>query len=412
MGQTTTVSTSRKVQGMDQKTEILFLTLKTTEMKSIRPNDLSLMRNLQRQGLLVEKCIAYDTKELEEIALTFMSSSQTSRFVVFSSDDELYEVARSNLTIEQKKSILPVRKETAFKILGSKVGFIEFCRENSIPHPQTQVIKFKEQLSNLERSLVYPIIIKGDTGAGGEKVFRITDRIELLNYANGDLVLPVIIQENIKSKPYSVEAFFNNGFLCGWMFSEVTESVSEFGGSIARIYYSPEDKSFIEILCKFGKSAQVNGFVNCGFFHSKEGGYLLFEADLRPNAWHYLFDSFDMDMKSAFRNEAIDGSEDPLRPKNLPTKGLAVRLAHRDLANALGRKQYRKYFSLSISMNLTDSYNKVSGTTNRKIHVIDFLKSITLLLVKISYSYCPGRLRELSRKRKFSVRVVRKFLSD
>ena len=154
MGQTTTVSTSRKVQGMDQKTEILFLTLKTTEMKSVRPNDLSLMRNLQRQGLLVEKRIANDIKELHEIALTFMSSSQTSPFVVFSSDDELYEVARSNLTIEQKKSILPVRKETAFKVLGSKVGFIEFCRENSIPHPQTQVIKFKDQLSNLERFLV------------------------------------------------------------------------------------------------------------------------------------------------------------------------------------------------------------------------------------------------------------------
>jgi len=412
LGQTTTVTTSRKSQGMDQKTEILFLTLKSTEMRSIRPNDLSLMRNLRRQGLVVEKYIANDIKELQEIALIFMSSSQTSPFVVFSSDDELYEVARSNLTIEQKKSILPVRKETAFKILGSKVGFVEFCRENSIPHPTTQVIKFKEQLSNLERFLVYPIIIKGDTGAGGGKVFRITNRIALLNYANGDLSLPVIVQENIESKPYSVEAFFKDGYLCGWMFSEVTESVSEFGVSIARVYYSPEDKSFIEILCKFGKSAQVNGFVNCAFFHSKEGGYLLFEADLRPNAWHYLFDSFDMDMKSALRNEAIDGSKDPLHPKNLPSKGLIVRMAHRDLANALDRKQYRKYLSLCISMNLTDSYNEVRGTTNRKTHLIDFLKAITLLLVKIPYSYFPLRLREWARKRKLSVRVVRKFLSD
>jgi hypothetical protein len=396
---------------MDQNTEILFLTLKSTETKSIRPNDVSLLGSLRRQGLLVEKYVADDLKALKQIALVFMSSKNTSRFVVFSSDQELYEISRSNLTIEQKKSILPVGKASAFRMPGSKVGFIEFCMKNSIPHPLTRVVKSKKQLNDLERYLVYPIILKGDTGAGGESVFRVTHKMQLLDYFNRNLSFPLIIQENIESQLYSVEAFFKFGHLCGWMFSEVIESVSEFGGSIARKYLLPQDDSFIDILCEFGKSAEIHGFVNCGFFHSKERGYLLFEADLRPNAWHHLFDTFGMDIKSVFRNEASEVNQEPLYPKNLPVNGVPVRLAHRELTHALDSKQYGKYFFLCISYVFGSTYIKTPEIVNKKMYLSVFLKSMLLLLVKMSYAYLPGRVREWSGMRKIPIRVIRRFLS-
>jgi len=168
--------------------------------------------------------------------------------------------------MEQKKLILPVGIESAFQILGSKVGFIEFCKKHSIPHPKTQVFKSKEQLQKFGSTFVSPMVVKGDTGAGGENVFRLNNKKDLLDYLEADINFPLILQENIASKLYSVEAFFQDGQLCGWMFSEIEELVSEFGVSIARTYLNPKDRSFTEILCKFGKSTGANGFASCGFF--------------------------------------------------------------------------------------------------------------------------------------------------
>lgn len=140
---------------------------------------------------------------------------------------------------------------------------------HSIPHPKSQVFKSKEQLQKFRSNFAFPVIVKGDTGAAGESVFRITNKIDLLDYIEADVNFPWILQENIDSKLYSVGAFFKDGHLCGWMFSEIAELLSEFGLSISRTYRNPEDRSFIDILCKFGKLTEASGFASCGFFIHK-----------------------------------------------------------------------------------------------------------------------------------------------
>ena len=397
---------------MSHYKKFFFLTLRNTEIGSIRPNYVSLMRNLQRQGLLAEIRIADDIDSLKKIALDFIHHPNALSQLVFSSDEELYEISRSNLTMEQKKLILPVGIESAFQILGSKVGFIEFCKKHSIPHPKTQVFKSKEQLQKFGSTFVSPMVVKGDTGAGGENVFRLNNKKDLLDYLEADINFPLILQENIASKLYSVEAFFQDGQLCGWMFSEIEELVSEFGVSIARTYLNPKDRSFTEILCKFGKSTGANGFASCSFFYSRERGYLLFEADLRPNAWHYLFDTFGMDLKSVYGKEFIENTQHPLYPKNLPTNGVTLRLAHRELAYALDNKQYRRYISVCISMTITNSYNNIPGEKTRRVHLFNFVRFMILIFAKIIYSYFPIRLRKWAGSRRISVRVTRKFLSN
>ena len=395
---------------MNKIEKFIFLTLHDTEIATIRPNSIDLMKNLKKQGFQVVKYVAADRYELKKMALDFAKSKNEFTLLVFSSDEELYEISRSDLTIEEKKSILPVGNELAFEILGSKVGFSEFCLRNSIPHPKTQIIKTQKELQNFEKDLIFPIIIKSDRGAGGHSVFRIENYALLSSFLDAESMTPLILQENIKSKLYSVEAYFWNGHLTGWMFSEIVESVSEFGISFARKYFNPEDRSFIEILNQFGKLAKVTGFASCGFFHSQEYGYLLFEADLRPNAWHFLFDSLGINLNSRFVAKEATTSLHPLYPTNLPQNGLVLRLTRRELLHTLDNRKYIKYFSLSISMVLANSLKKNPGMKLESFHLFHFLRIISLVPIKIIYSFVPRIMRDWAGKRKVTVLIIRKIL--
>lgn len=87
---------------MNQIKKFLFLTLKTAEFGSIRPNYLSRMKNLQKQGLLAERYFADDIDSLKKIGLDFINHPNSLSILVFSSDEELYAMSRSDLTLEQK----------------------------------------------------------------------------------------------------------------------------------------------------------------------------------------------------------------------------------------------------------------------------------------------------------------------
>ena len=85
---------------MNKIEKFIFLTLNDTEIASIRPNSIDLIKNLKKQGFQVVKYVAADRYELKQMALDFAKSKNEFTLLVLSSDEELYELSRSDLTIE------------------------------------------------------------------------------------------------------------------------------------------------------------------------------------------------------------------------------------------------------------------------------------------------------------------------
>lgn len=217
---------------------------------------------------------------------------------LWSSDQIMREVAESDIPLELKLKILPVRNENYLDMIGSKIGQYEKMSALGIPYPHSQSLNSKVELVSSELTIQGKILAKGDSSGGGAQVrmFESTskDKLALLS----DVWFPVLLQQFVPAKHIGVEAYFRNGELVQWFYAIIDSDRYLFGPSMGRTYLVPESLDFLEHLEKIGKSADLDGFVNVSLLVNPDtGSHEFFEFDARPNIWHHIFIDFNVPFK-------------------------------------------------------------------------------------------------------------------
>ena len=348
--------------------------------------------------------------EIKEKALEIFDRDKADTFFVFSDDDHMYQLARMCLTQEQQCAIFPTKKASGLQLLGSKAGLTKFCNEHAISHPQSVVVDTPDELQTLLSSFTYPIFIKGDRGGGGATVFNLVTPSDFDSVNLSERDFPVIVQEAIKSPAISIEAFYSHGQLVAWMYSEELGSISKFGPNYSRRYLNPKNQSFIPTLQSLGHHAGLHGFVNCGLLRDTGGNYLLFEADLRPNAWHYLFKHFGIDLKSVMELAAEGNKVNPLFPISIPAEGIELRLRSREILLAMATKDFRRYMQVVLQSRQVDRDRWVAGAPDSSGRFIAAAKLILMFVLKRVFDLMPASFISWAKSRRLTGRIVWRLL--
>jgi hypothetical protein len=145
-------------------------------------------------------------------------------FIFFEADDWLYQISRSDLPIDLKIKLLPVRNPKYFHFVGSKIGQIQIFESIGIKYPETCIIESDELTSKL---FSFPYYLKGERFSGGAKVFLINSKSQLQNikYEKSDKFL---IQKVAEGKEISIDAFYRNGKLIFTSFSAMNDLLQEY----------------------------------------------------------------------------------------------------------------------------------------------------------------------------------------
>jgi hypothetical protein len=350
-----------------------------------------------------------DVEEIKEKALE-LNAQDKDNWLVFADDENMFQISRMGLSQDAQCAIFPTKNESGLGLLGSKAGLTMFCIEHGISHPESVVVDTPEELQALLDSFTYPLFIKGDRGGGGATVFNLVtpSDFDLVNLTERDF--PVIVQEAINSPTISIEAFYSHGQLVAWMFSEELGSISKFGPNYSRRYLNPENQSFIPTLQSLGHHAGLHGFVNCGLLRDTTGNYLLFEADLRPNAWHYLFKHFGIDLKSVMDSAAAGNKVNPLFPTSIPAEGIEIRLRSREILLAITTKDFRRFMQVALQLRQVDRGRWVTGAPASSGPFIAAAKLIVMFALKAIFDQMPACFISWAKSRRLTGRVVWRLL--
>ncbi len=221
---------------------------------------------------------------------------QQADWVIFSDDETIGALSRSGIPLIDKLKLLPVHAEAGLELLGSKVGLANTMNRLNISVPKSIVVEAPEKLMAATASIKGDFLIKGDLYGGGSRVrkFTETDTAEL-----GQIPVewfPLVVQEFISGTEVSIEALFRGGQLVAWLYSEMLETMGEFGPSTVRRYCNPIVRDFEGTLNQIGANAKLNGLFNCALIWSPMSGtHSLFELDPRPNSWHQFGNRFGVD---------------------------------------------------------------------------------------------------------------------
>jgi hypothetical protein len=267
------------------------------------------------------------TNFIEDLILNSKLLADIDGWVTFASDDEMHQVVQSDLSTKLKLKLLPIRKAECLKVLGSKAEFISICTSADVPIPRSEIVEVPISLPASLRDFSSPFVIKSDQGSSGAGVRIILDESNLVDAPIPDSWFPLIIQEFIPGEPRGVDALFREGHLVAWMYCDNFQFPSEFGPSVRRRYVRPPSLDFEESLQRFAKATGAHGFANCSFFYLEdENRHVVFEIDMRTNAWHHYGDLFGLHWADLMARPLVEVIAKVHSPEYLPTEG--VHLLH------------------------------------------------------------------------------------
>ena len=364
---------------------------------------------LNQSGFDAQIIRCRDVEEIKEKALE-LNAQDKDNWIVFSDDEDMYQISRMGLIQDEQCAIFPTKNVSGLGLLGSKAGLTKFCVEHGISHPKSVVVDTPEELQASLSSFTYPLFIKGDRGGGGVSVFNLVMPSDFNSVNLTERDFPVIVQEEIDSPMISIEAFYSHGQLVAWMFSEELGSISKFGPNYSRRYFNPKNQSFIPTLQSLGHHAGLHGFVNCGLLRDTTGNYLLFEADMRPNAWHYLFKHFGIDLKSMMDSAAAGNKVNPLFPISIPAEGIELRLRSREILLAMATKDFRRFVQVALQFRQVDRGRWVTGAPPSSGPVFAAAKLILMFVLKAIFDQMPACFISWAKSRRLTGRVVWRLL--
>jgi hypothetical protein len=231
--------------------------------------------------------------------------------VLIGSDPEMREIAQAEVKLDTKMKLLPIKNPQAFKILDSKVGLQMVIQELKLSGPTGIAIENKEELDNQRKHFKVPYLIKGDQGGGGAHIRKVSSDQNFPNI--NDIPFPLVFQEEVIGSEISVDAYFVNGTLRAYIYSDQIKSMTKYGPSYLRRVAQPPAEDFVKTLQTIGEFAGAHGLVNTTFiFDAELNTHFIVEFDPRPTAWHFLAPTLGIDLVSAFtgpKSEIIETTD-------------------------------------------------------------------------------------------------------
>ncbi len=208
--------------------------------------------------------------------------------VTICDDQTLRDVLRSNLPIEKKLKLLPVKSDKDLEHLGSKIKLSQILFEHQISTPKFIVTNDFNQAVEAAKNIGYPLLVKVDYSGGGAGVFECKNLSDLQSLNPKIFDLPLLIQQKISGPEMDLSPFYRDGKLVDLDYAKVEETITKFGPSRLRTYEQLGciDESIFLQVKKICEVLGANGFVNMSAIKCAESGKLyFFEADMRPTAW-------------------------------------------------------------------------------------------------------------------------------
>lgn len=324
--------------------------------------------------------------------------------VIFGSDREMREVSESRCLDWIKKKLLPAVDAKGYGLYDSKVGFCNLGNELNIKSPQQMVVadysKFKQAIELISGD----VLIKGDKGAAGSKVIDLKKNLELPS----DLDLPLVVQQKLDGVEIAVEAFFSNGKLTGYIYSNEIKVISPYGPSFKRLVTKPIEHDFVATLEVIGKELVVTGMVNASFIlEHKSNEHFLIEFDMRPNVWHHLAAINGMDVDKLF-------SQDTESEIQVPLTSMPLISLHRYLTYLTFRPSVKKWVDFIEDIRDPQIFCIETQSHNIKARFKYMLKnigkfSIHFVLVHL-FRKLPLRIQQPFKRRKITHRLSSKIL--
>jgi hypothetical protein len=209
-------------------------------------------------------------------------------WVIPASDSLLGEIVQRSALHASYRELMPLAVDADPSHLNSKIGLSRLLSAVGLSTPPWRVAHDSAGVLEAGFSLGLPVLIKLDASSGGQGI-RQCQTIDDLEAAAADpLIWPCLIQAQLRSPVYSVEALFCRSRLVCFSVSRMLATVSEFGPSAARCYGLPEREvpDLHLHLQRLGVALGLHGFANISFVYPRDSQVpCFFECDARPNAW-------------------------------------------------------------------------------------------------------------------------------
>jgi len=216
-------------------------------------------------------------------------------------DDHLLRAVAEKRHEPWTKAALPIEPDDVrIGLLGSKVGFARAATALELPAPWSRVCVGDDEIRAAQRAIGGPIMLKEDTGSGGDGCHRIEAADALTRLPRELFEQPVVVQAYLPGPVHSMEAIYNRGHLLCVLTSEIVRSwPAPFGPSaVRRFVHKPELVALAEDI---GRKVRLHGFGNLTSVDDHTGRPRLIELDPRPNALFHLGDALGVGVTGALR---------------------------------------------------------------------------------------------------------------
>lgn len=327
--------------------------------------------------------------------------------VLIGTDSELREISQADIAVNLKIKLLPIKNPHAFKILDSKVGLQAVIEDLKLSGPAGIVIRNKEELENQRKFFKVPYLIKGDQGGGGAYVRKVSSDQNFPN--TNDIPCPLVFQEEVIGLEISVDAYFVNGSLKAYIYTDQIKSMTKYGPSYLRRVAQPPTEDFVKTLQTIGEFAGAHGLVNTTFiFDAKLNKHFIIEFDPRPNAWHFLAPTLGIDLVSVFTGPK---SEMITTPDRVDIRIILLKRFIYHLSEMVNPWSYLKALSKILDPDLLVMNGK--QLTRFEILSIFISQSVRITAFKILrklFRFLPANITIPLKQRKATNRVARKIL--
>ncbi|MEI9906819.1 MAG: ATP-grasp domain-containing protein [Actinomycetota bacterium] len=363
---------------------------------------------LKKSDFVDEVIVISDHKRCETFISKFLKNRELIEsldgWILFSGDEEMYQIANSNLSTELKLKLLPVRNANALKILGSKSGMVELANETGIKMPRSLTANSHEELLEHAKTYASAFLVKGSRGSGGTSVKKFETVTSLVNDPIPEEWFPVIIQEFVEGNERSIEALFNNGKLLAWMYADqIVYLRNKIGPTSSRRYRTPPLMDFHDVLIKFGEVTKAHGFGSMAFMYSiKDKQHYLVEADLRTNDWLNFGRIFGINWTEVMRANSPQSEK---YPHILSEDGFYIRMWQREMEQALYDHDWRLAYSL-LKIKRSDRHPHIyqDVSVNRALKLRLF-RLLPLALAKTALALLPKSVERKLRERGIASKI-------
>lgn len=202
--------------------------------------------------------------------------------VILPSDPQsTFFISRVRQKIKNAK-VFPVSDIKTVTTLNNKWEFTRFLKKNSLPHPESELLKTKFDLRKLK--INFPIIIKPlelNSGLGVKKLYSSKEAINYISKKNEYNSLPLIAQKFINGYGIDVSFLAKNGKIVA-----LTIQKSEPNGSITFV----DDLNVVKIINKITRKIKYTGIAHIDMvFDTKSKSIKILEFN--PRFWGSMLGS-------------------------------------------------------------------------------------------------------------------------